>query len=764
MQPSDFRFMSEDEHRSGTCAAAPLGDGGIRPSASGDGSVCAASRAASSKPRSTVTGGAPDMDDLFPLPNTQGRPTRARVLLEQAETAFALGDLENGASAIEAAIAEDPHDEEIPLIGAALRHRQADIEPAAALALASLRIRPCNPKAWNLLAVICLDAGRPDLSVILLERATAVAPKLVVARKNLKEVRSRLGRNRRNQEQKPATGVVWKDVERHLDLKETSLTACILARDADAGRLDDCLESLRGLATEILIVDARRAQAASLAVSSERIRLIDACGCEDAASARNLGVQRATSHWILSMNAGERIEPGGGPSVSRALLDPKQLFHALVVRKGRTDPGRWEVRLFRNAPGVGFVGRVHEQARHSLKPLQLAWGSPGGEVEATIATEAGVPARTEADAVAELQALERDLAEDPGNLQAWTRRIRAETRRGNLQLVLDRLAELRKALWASPLFLGELDLEEPTVLEAYCQLKLGRFDKALETIRDYHSGCRPTSSTLYLEGAAEQGLKRPKKAATLLRRSISALGEPSYSEPLAEATGTPARILLGAALLDGGSYEAARAAFDEALEMEPGCVDARVGLLALRHAEGRVREVLQELDALVAVSGNDPKVWLAGSILLDRIPRMEDAALSWIEEGQRRFAENPEMRRRLACAQLRCGRARAALETWKGLETRDLGTVAGCCAAALASGQEIPEIPGSMREEARSEVLVWFRRWLASGTHEALDRSLVGLRRAEPALPGLLQMTAEWLDAEGQVEAADRIRADLPHR
>ncbi len=159
---------------------------------------------------------------------------------------------------------------------------------------------------------------------------------------------------------------------------EPLVSACLIVRN-EAEMLPACLESLSGLADEVVVVDTGStdgtqeiARGAGATVHSHAWR-------DDFAAARNAALDHAHGRWILQIDADERLAgPGGAPPDRAAIRDglaspPAGLAacDAWVLRVRNLGPGtRWSdvgtaPRLFARRSGLRYRRRIHETLERS---------------------------------------------------------------------------------------------------------------------------------------------------------------------------------------------------------------------------------------------------------------------------------------------------------------------------------------------------------------------------------------------------------------
>ena len=157
-----------------------------------------------------------------------------------------------------------------------------------------------------------------------------------------------------------------------------SVSLCLMVRN-EAEALPGCLQSVAGIANEIIVVDTGSTDRTKEVAKGFGAKVFDFPWCDDFAAARNECIRHATGEWIFWLDADERID-----ETNRHKL--KALFESL----GRSSPPT--PTLPHRGGGRRFVGTVFsfvlnacpDRKHHNHEPT-------GGNKENGEPTERGVP-------------------------------------------------------------------------------------------------------------------------------------------------------------------------------------------------------------------------------------------------------------------------------------------------------------------------------------------------------------------------------------
>jgi glycosyltransferase involved in cell wall biosynthesis len=135
--------------------------------------------------------------------------------------------------------------------------------------------------------------------------------------------------------------------------------------------LTRCLDSVRGLAGELIVVDTGstdRTQAIATGYGAEVIPFD--FSVVDFAAARNCAIAHARGRWILMLDADETLDPAGAPLIEKLVAEDQNAGYFLERANHSAENEEpfvdHVVRLFPNRPHVRYRGRVHETVDASI--------------------------------------------------------------------------------------------------------------------------------------------------------------------------------------------------------------------------------------------------------------------------------------------------------------------------------------------------------------------------------------------------------------
>ncbi|MBM4423077.1 MAG: glycosyltransferase [Chloroflexi bacterium] len=413
----------------------------------------------------------------------------------------------------------------------------------------------------------------------------------------------------------------------------TRISLCLIAKN-EAANLRRLFDSARGAADEIVLVDTGSADgtvalAQTLGAIVHRFEWRD-----DFAAAKNAAIARASGEWALMLDADMEVAAGGAEKIRRAAESGSAGSYYLNIHSPRADGVTTEIIsqpwLFKRAPGVEFIGRVHED----ILPSLIARKMPPQMTDIVVMhfgymTDAAMAARGERD----MRILESQA--DPNDTLSQYYLARAYVRVGR------KMEALKKLVWVitSPSAERRMKANAHTML---INLSPG-LESREATLRRVEDATRAfpgdrmiwsAAANVYVQldrvelavPAMERALGLPRQSAAegaVLDRSDEHLRLQlaeclTYLGRLPEALNHFHRVLddglrtpdvycsFGLAHSLMGNHAEAEMAFDTALGIDPSHADAHRQLGFLCAETNRPAQALTHFNIAVAAGHNDP--------------------------------------------------------------------------------------------------------------------------------------------------------------
>jgi tetratricopeptide (TPR) repeat protein len=383
-----------------------------------------------------------------------------------------------------------------------------------------------------------------------------------------------------------------------------TLTVCLVVRNEE-DHLPRCLDSVRGLADEIVLVDTGSTDRTVEIAESYGLHLFHQPWQDDFSLVRNFAITQATGDWILSIDADESIALRDHARIREALqrddIDAVAVSQRHYLTTGyfigwQPAPGEYDegrpyagffdvecVRLFRNRATLRFQNRVHESlvSTDPSRPIVKARGDWMVQHYGKAGDRDVLRAKDEAY----LKLGVRKAQENPNDHHAHYELGVQNSVLGKLDPALacfERVLQLSSG--------GYLDTH---LHIAICHARLGQPRRALAALRRATRTLPQCAAEIaFEEGNAHRALSDEAAAERAYRRSISS--NPSLVPP----------SLNLAFLYEGQNrWPEALACLDAALEWSPGHPEARMKRALVRKHRGDIAGALADLEQLGSYGG-----------------------------------------------------------------------------------------------------------------------------------------------------------------
>jgi glycosyltransferase involved in cell wall biosynthesis/Tfp pilus assembly protein PilF len=613
--------------------------------------------------------------------------------------------------------------------------------------LTAIAQRPFHPEAFLLLAEIALAAGDTSRAKLCAQRARNFAPGLKAAKEFLR---------------KPFKGgaaVSWATLPGKID---TRLSVCLIVKNEEHF-LAQCLNSVRGLASQIIVVDTGSTDRTVEIAREFGAEIYAFKWTDDFAAARNAALEHATGDWVLILDADEELPVA---QHERLRADMKQAdaiaFRLPLVNRGQEAEGRSFVpRLFRNAPGNHYFGRIHEQIFSSLLPKCTAWGLKTSLGTAEILhhgyTKEMVRDRNKIER--NLKLLPQAIAENPTDVNLVMNLGLELVRSGDLSGGVTQYRDAFELMSAQPA--GEVVVELREVLLTQFTSQLYKIRAHAEVVQVLNSPLARngglTASLHFALGLAHFELKDYRAAADQMRQCLAKRKQPALSPINTDILTAAPNHCLALSLAKLGEVDAAEKAFQAALG-EPGRVDdVKLDRAKFLLNQNRAVDALNALHEIVAANPGHLVAWrLGGDIALSQ-PEFLEFARDWTGEAMKSQAEDLGVTAQHAEALMLSGDTAAAGDLWERVWNSDRQPKS-LAALILCEAVEAPttHAPDEGPEELVTSraFIAWYQKLIASRAQPVIGK----VNEASDKLSRALPTAAKLLEtALAETEACDTV-------
>jgi glycosyltransferase involved in cell wall biosynthesis/predicted Zn-dependent protease len=623
---------------------------------------------------------------------------------------------------------------------------------------AAIAVRPFHPEAYLLLAEIAAAAGDSVSARRCAQHARDLAPGFRPAKQFLQS--HPRGRTRPEwlhlpealgavdtPAPKPSTaGNHAGHASRHAP-HAPRLTVCLITKNEEQF-LGQCLQSVRELADQIVVMDTGSTDWTTTIAARFGAEVYSCEWQDDFSAARNAALEHARGDWILFLDADEELLPESRNALLKEIRDPSAIAYRLpIVDKGREDEGRSFVpRLFRNAPGLFYVGRVHEQIFSSLEVRRRQWGLENKLGTATLRHHGYTTeiVRDRQKIERNLRLLQRAIEELPGEPNLLMNLGLELARSGQAEAALARYWEAFDAMAALPRDQVVPELREALLTQLSTRLIAAkRFEDVVQLLRSPLARAGGLTASLHFAlGLALLELKQFAPAAEQMRECLAKRRRPALTPINKEILGAGPQHCLALCLSALQRPAEAEQAFRAALQDDPRSRAARWDFANFLREQDRPLDALKVLNELIALQPDDPAAWRAGGqIALSRSEFLEFAR-DWTGEAVKFCPQDPVVLNQRAEALTLSEAVTEALPLWRQLRAQQrLAQRAPLVICELLANELGEPFEADDERAVSREFIQWYQRLVQAGAHSvvlSLNGRVEALRRRLPSAARLL--------------------------
>ena len=610
--------------------------------------------------------------------------------------------------------------------------------------LKAIEQRPFHPEAYLMLAEIAAAVGDGEDAKLCAEHARHLAPELKSVKKFLNQ--------RLKGDKRPEWLKVPEQVQNPKANVQSRLSVCLIVKNEEQF-IAQCLKSIREVAQQIIVVDTGSTDRTVEIAKEFGAEVHSFTWCDDFSAARNAALEHVTGDWVLALDADEELSAKDHEKLRQAMSDESTMAWRLpIIDVGRELDGcSYVPRLFRNAPGLFYLGRVHEQIFSSIEVRRAEWGLENKIGHAALVhhgyTKEVVRDRNKVER--NLRLLELAVEELPDEPHLLMNLGLELSRSGRETEALARYREAFESMSTKPAVEVVPELRE-SLLTQYCsRLTAGKQFEEIVRVLTSPLAKAPgglTASLHFSLGLAHFELKRFREAADQMRQCLAKRGERCLSPINRDILSAAPHHCLALSLANAKETAEADQAFQAGLK-ELGHVDAlRLDYAKFLAAEKRPLDALHQLNEIVTHDVRNTAAWRLGGEIALSTPEYLEFARDWTGEAIRHVPEDSVVIAQRAEALMLSEDIAGAQPLWEKVWQREhkpqaLGALVLCETVAVV----IKHRPEDNKEEiaASRAFIEWYRKLFAARAQKTLTR----LMEQTEALNGSLPSAARILGA-----------------
>ncbi len=601
--------------------------------------------------------------------------------------------------------------------------------------------RPFHPEAFLLLSEIALAAGDSAIARQCAQHARDFAPGWSAPKQFLKKT---LHGNA-----KPEWLKLPPTINSQFSTLNFRLSVCLIVKNEEQF-LAQCLKSVRAIAQQIIVVDTGSMDRTVEIAKEFGAEIYSHAWNDDFAAARNAALEHATGDWVLMLDADEELPEQEHQKLCSDLKKSGVIAQRLPLfnHGNKAEGPSFVPRLFRNAPGVFYSGRVHEQVFPSLLALGKSWGLQVDFGTAQLLhhgyTKEMVRDRNKIER--NLKLLRQAVEENPTDANLMMNFGLELVRSDDLAGGVVKYREAFELMSAQAADETAPELREVLLTQFTCQLyKIRAYEEVVRVLNSplaKRGGL--AASHHYALGLAQFELKNFGEAAAQMRQCLAKRQQRPLSPINTDILTVAPEHCLALSLAKMGDAAGAEKLFQKILA-EPGQTNSenvKLDYAKFLAGQNRFVEALQKLHELVAANARNFIAWRAGGEIALSKPEFLEFARDWTGEAVRYASEDFVVVAQRAEALMLGGDTAAALEFWERVWNAEHQPRA-LAALILCQTVETPttHAPDDAMEPASSRAFIaWYQRLIAMRGQTVIVRINEQTDKLSRALPTAAKM------------------------
>lgn len=605
-------------------------------------------------------------------------------------------------------------------------------------ALEAIALRPFHPDAYLQMVDIALSADDEQQARVCADRLLSMTPEWDMAKK----VHASLNTGQKLRKSK----IKWTPLPPIRS--KPRISVCLIAKNEEdfIGR---CLASVKPIAHQIVVVDTGSSDRTVEIAKEHGAEVFQFAWNDNFSDARNAAHEHARGDWVLILDADEELPLESHENLWKDVAQSNALGLRIPICNVHESSNSvtYVPRLFRNAPALFFVGRVHEQIYTAVIARKADWNMEAKMGSAMINHYGYDPGlvRRRQKIQRNLRLMEKAVEEMPNEAALLMNYGLDLVNDGRLEEGLDKYRAAVRAMTPHrpESVLPEVRERLVTIFGVHL-VKAGRFEELLELVTGklaQDSG--PTASMHFLAGVGFIKLERPSEAIGELKKAVEKKHVPTLSPPCHELDSAAPHHLLAECLAKQGESVAAEEHYKLSLQIDPKSAGLRHDYAHFLHRQDRSVDALKVLHGAVADGIADERIWHLGSFITNSRPELLEFGVEWTEEAVKFWPEHEAINWLRAEVLFKSGRlAEGSALMQRAGRGAEPSVQAAVILSALVNNESLTPIAPELEAAVSREFVGWYRRLLASGAQKVLaeiNQRIAVLREALPSAAGMLE-------------------------
>ena len=515
--------------------------------------------------------------------------------------------------------------------------------------------RPFHPEAFLQIIDLYLRVGDEASAMKYISKLITLTPKWDIARKLVSEFN--IGND-------------------YNSSKQYMISFCLIVKNEEVN-IRRCLDSLIQIKNkEIIIVDTGSTDRTIDIAREYNVRLYEYNWTNNFAAARNESIKYAEGDWIFILDADEELAPNSCQTLNEDINRQNIIGYRLPLENLSSPLSgvNYVPRLFRNSPGLYFIGKIHETIYASLLVVGGQWN-----MEQDLGTTKILHHGYKQDEILRKNKIKRnlslyedalaDLPDEPSIMMNYAHDLNhdGQTQKANqiFKKIFNILEQHKKE-----------DIT-PEVREQFFHnygVFLAQENQMEELVKIMYSRTArdtgPVANVHYLAALGLINCKRYAEAIRELELCVEKANDDSLAPSVPEIRSWRPKHLLANAHASIGDEDAAIRYWEEVLAECLNSPDPFHDYARYMSTLGKNKQAMVILIKAMEAGLNDQKIWELGAGIVNSAPELAEMALDWTEEAIIFFPESDVTNVRRGEALMKNGMYLEAIQFFDRLTSR----------------------------------------------------------------------------------------------